>query len=253
MPENPSGPGWEKYRKSEEAHHRKYGKGSGKYYKWNGQRWRLDNKGNGNYSPKSVDRKNTENNRTTSKRSERLKKQTSFSADPAAAETKRAKINSAGKHNHHKVPSNRAEALADKYGGKIPEEVHKAHNKQGVYFGDDPRNYLGLSQSKHKAAHAAYNALDDAIASADGGKYVFEQLKRSLGFSKGKNVMAGASNFSASLLGFAPELMEIADNYTNGKASEVVNGAINGVVQGAIDGYKNAAENYTNGDNFDTM
>lgn len=110
-----------------------------------------------------------------------------------------------------------------------------------------------LPEVNQQVKPAELRAMDNGIARADGGKYVFEQLKRSLGFTKGKNVMAGAANFSASLLGFAPELMEIADNYTDGKASEVVDGAINGVVQGAINGYKNAAENYKNGDNFSTM
>ena len=249
----PSGPGWEKYKKNEINYQRKHRKGSGNYYEHAGQRWRLDNKGSGNYSPKSVDKKNTENGNTKSKRNNRLKAQTSSSVDPATSEATRAKINGDGKQHHHKVPASRADGLVEKYGGKIPEKVHQAHNKVGVHLGNDPRNFLGLTGPEHKAAHRQFDALDKSIKAADGGQYVFNQLKRSLGFSKGKNVMAGGVGFSGSLVGMAPELLQIADNYTDGKASEVVNGAINSVVQGAVNGYQEASERYKNSDNFDTL
>ena len=134
------------------------------------------------------------------------------------------------------------------------QEYDDAFKKAGVPIGHTEENIKPLPPKVNQQVKPAeLRAMDNGIARADGGKYVFEQLKRSLGFSKGKNVMAGATNFSASLVGMAPELMEIADRFTNGKASEVVNGAINGVVQGAINGYKKASEKYKNGDNFDTL
>ena len=185
-PPRPSGPGWEKYQKQERAHWNKYGKSSGKYYRQHGHRWKLDRKAEAGkpirFSPKSVDVKNQESRDHNSKREQKIKGQTSPNTDLSKSDSKRARINGAGKEHHHNAVVDRVDkGLGAKYGYPLPEEVHKTHNKVGVYLGDDRRNFLAADKSKHNQIHAEYNQLDAAL----------KELERSQKFKKGLNAMRG--------------------------------------------------------------
>ena len=50
-----------------------------------------------------------------------------------------------------------------KYGGKIPDSVRKTYAKQGVYFGDDPRNLIPADPKQHSGIHSQYNKLDASL------------------------------------------------------------------------------------------
>jgi len=167
-PPRPSGPGWEKYKSSESKHWQENGKGSGKYYNHNGQRWRLDRKSENGQpfrsSPKSVDVKNTESSKQNTVRQDKINGQTHSSVDPKSAQNKRAYINGNGKQAHHNSPIDRVyRGLMQKYGGKIPDSVRKIYAKQGVYFGDDPRNLIPADPKQHSAIHSQYHKLDGAL------------------------------------------------------------------------------------------
>lgn len=177
----PSGKEWDKYRKTEEAYWKKHNKGSGRYFTWNGQRWRLDPKSvkNGQrvFSPKSVDVKNTENKRIQSTRSNRISGQTDPKANTALTEKKTAQINASGKQAHHIVPLYRAEGLSEKYGGQIPDNVRQKFADQRIYFGDDPRNIMGLNPPAHSSTHSTEAAMDAALKNPPKAPSVAELVK----------------------------------------------------------------------------
>ena len=221
-PPRPSGPGWEKYQKEERAHWKKHGKSSGKYHYQHGQRWKLDRKAEAGkpirFSPKSVDVKNQESRDHTSKREKKIKAQTSKNADKSLANAKRAKINSQGKEHHHNTVIDRVDkGLTTKYGGKIPEHVHKKHNKVGVYFGDDRRNFIAANPKVHKQIHKEYNALDNALKALQD---TIPEFTRNKLFKGGLNAISG-------IAGKALDRAEMAhDLFTFGRdGEELVNSA----------------------------
>ena len=83
--EGPSGKEWEAYRTKELEHWAEHGKGSGTYFEWNGEKWRLDRKAERGkpvrYSPKSINRKKKESIKGGSERAVDLKNTTN---DPLA-------------------------------------------------------------------------------------------------------------------------------------------------------------------------
>ena len=83
--EGPSGKEWEAYRTKELEHWAEHGKGSGTYFEWNGERWRLDRKAERGkpvrYSAKSINRKKKESLKGGSERAIDLKNTTN---DPLA-------------------------------------------------------------------------------------------------------------------------------------------------------------------------
>ena len=175
--EKPSGAEWDKWRASEEAHWAKHNKGSGTYFEFNGERWKLDNKATKGqprkFSPKSVDQKNTENKKVGGHREKMLEKQTDPSVDPKDAQAKRAEINRKGNEHHHINSRTRVEkGIQAKYGGEIPPEVRKQFGDVGQYFGDDPRNFADLTIPEHRtgpnAVHKVEKYMDDAIKNAKG-------------------------------------------------------------------------------------
>ena len=185
-PPRPSGPGWEKYQKEERAHWQKHGKSSGKYHQQHGQRWKLDRKAEAGkpvrFSPKSVDVKTQESRKVNSRREQKIKGQTSLNTDLSKSNSKRTKINGAGKDHHHNAGVDRVDkGLGAKYGYPLPDKVHKTHNKVGVYFGDDRRNFLAADKAKHRQIHAEYDQLDAAL----------KELDRSQRFKAGANAMRG--------------------------------------------------------------
>lgn len=76
-----------------------------------------------------------------------------------------------------------------------------------------------------------------------------------------KDILRGRSpkprlpiKYGASMIAeYGDAALELADRFTDGKASKAVNGAINGVVQGAMNAYKDGSKKYKNSDYFDTM
>jgi hypothetical protein len=171
----PSGAEWEKWKAKEEAHWAKHNKGSGTYFEWNGERWKLDNKATKGqprkFSPKSVDQKNTENKKVGGHREKMLEKQTAPDVDPKEAQAARARINAKGNEHHHINSRTRVEkGLQAKYGGEIPDPVRKQFANVDQYFGDDPRNFADLTIPEHRtgpnAVHKVEKYMDDAIKKA---------------------------------------------------------------------------------------
>lgn len=245
----PSGPAWEKYRAAELEHWKEHGKGSGNYYEWNGQRWRLDRKnGRGSkvrYSPKSVDAKNFESKSKFSIRNQRIKGQTSPLADPVKTKDFIAKANAQNLEHHHNAPIARVDSgLGKKYGYPLPKEVHTTHNKQGVYFGDDVRNYTALSKQDHtlgdNSVHRQYDNLDDGIARAKGS-------------FKGLNIRPGGlpklvrQGFRGSTLSLALDIVEAVDAQTNGAINNTINNGVNYLRSGIENGVNGFVERYQKG------
>ena len=173
--ERPSGAEWEKWRAKEEAHWEKHNKGSGTYFEFNGERWKLDNKATKGqprkFSPKSVDQKNTENKKVGGHREKMLEKQTAPDVDPKEAQAKRAEINRKGNEHHHINSRTRVEkGIQAKYGGEIPDHVRKQFADVDQYFGDDPRNFADLTIPEHRtgpnAVHKVEKYMDDSIKNA---------------------------------------------------------------------------------------
>ena len=217
-PQRPSGPDWQRYKQRELRHWQKHGKGSGKFHKQHGHRWRLDPKNEAGkprrYSAKSVDVKNNESRDHTSNREVKINGQTSKYADKKKTNATKAYNNGQGKDNHHIVPAGRVDnGLGKKYGYPLPESVHKTHNGNGVYLGDDHRNLMGADKRLHKAIHAQYDALDRHLG-------ILDQLSQLDKWPKGKNAMRGFPSQS-----FAPTTgSEIVDRVnenmqTNGYAA----------------------------------
>ena len=203
----PSGPDWEKWKVKEEAHWAKHGKGSKTYFEYNGQRWKLDNKASKGeprkFSPKSVDRKNTENKKVGGHREKVLAEQTSNDVDSKRAEAKRAAINKGGKEHHHRNSRTRVEqGIMKKYNG-IPDHIRQQFAKVGQYFGDDHRNYVGLSPEQHRtgpnAVHRVEKQMDDAI-------------RNSKGSFKGLKFVKGGVVFNA--VGYFAEYIQAIDELT---------------------------------------
>jgi len=195
--EKPSGAEWDKWRAKEEAHWAKHGKGSGTYFEFNGERWKLDNKATKGkprkFSPKSVDAKNTENKKVGGHRERMLEKQTAADVDPKEAQAARAAINRKGNEHHHKNSRTRVEkGIQAKYGGEIPDHVRKQFADVGEFFGDDPRNFADLTVPEHRtgpnAVHKVEKYMDDAIRGAKGSY-------------RGLNIMKGAVRFVRSVPG----------------------------------------------------
>ena len=175
--ERPSGAEWDAWRAKEEAHWAKHNKGSGTYFEFNGERWKLDNKATKGkprkFSPKSVDQKNTENKKVGGHREKMLEEQTAKDVDPKEAQARRAEINRKGNEHHHINSRTRVEkGIQAKYGGKIPDKVRKQFGDVGQYFGDDPRNFADLTIPEHRtgpnAVHKVEKFMDDAIKKAKG-------------------------------------------------------------------------------------
>ena len=240
-PPRPSGPGWEKYQKEERAHWKKHGKSSGKYHHQHGQRWKLDRKAEAGkpirFSPKSVDVKNQESRDHTSKREKKIKAQTSKHADKSLANAKRAKINSQGKEHHHNAVVDRVDkGLTTKYGGKIPEHVHKKHNKVGVYFGDDRRNFMAADPKLHKLIHKQYKALDSALKALDDTQPHFLQSKA---FSMGRTALR------ASVLSLAPDILEMINERTDGAIDNTINKGVEHIKHGISNGVNTAVDAFS--------
>lgn len=73
------------------------------------------------------------------------------------------------------------------------EEYDARFAKANVPIGHTKENIKPLpAKVNQKIKPAELRAMDNGIANADGGKYVFEQLQRSVGYSKGENVIASA-------------------------------------------------------------
>lgn len=221
MPQDrPSGPDWEKWRAKEEAHWEQHGRGSKTYFEYNGQRWKLDNKARKGqprlFSPKSVDRKNSENKKVGGHREKVLAEQTSKDVDPKQAEAKRAAINKSGKEHHHRNPRYRVEnGIMKKYNG-IPDEIRQLFGSVKQFFGDDPRNYVGLTPEQHRtgdnAVHRQEALMDDAIKTSKGS---YKGLK----LYKGKIVVSGG----AAQMDFSSSLSDALSSYTSG--SQIVDRA----------------------------
>lgn len=171
----PSGPDWEAWRAAEEAHWEKHGKGSGTYFEWEGERWKLDNKATKGqprkFSPKSVDKKNTENKKVGGHREKMLEAQTAPDVDPKEAQAARARINAKGNEHHHINARSRVEkGIQAKYGGVIPDDVRQQFADVDQYFGDDPRNFADLTIPEHRtgpnAVHKVEKYMDDSIKKA---------------------------------------------------------------------------------------
>ena len=159
----PSGKAWEAYKKKELAYTKKHGKSSGNYFIFNGQRWRLDNKGRGQYYAKSVDVKNEENKKVNTSRDLMISNQTASDVDQSRTAAKTARINLKGDEAHHINPLYRVEnGLIAKY-GYIPDDKREEFAKQGMFFGDDPRNIMGAAPPKHKGIHSEDAAMDNAL------------------------------------------------------------------------------------------
>lgn len=159
----PSGKAWEAYKKKELAYTKKHGKSSGNYFIFNGQRWRLDNKGRGQYYAKSVDVKNEENKKVDTSRDLMISNQTASDVDQSRTAAKTARINLKGDEAHHINPLYRVEkGLIAKY-GYIPDDKREEFAKQGMFFGDDPRNIMGAAPPKHKGIHSEDAAMDNAL------------------------------------------------------------------------------------------
>lgn len=159
----PSGKAWEAYKKKELAYTKKHGKSSGNYFIFNGERWRLDNKGRGQYFAKSVDVKNKENKKVDKSRNLMINNQTASDVDRARTAAKTARINLKGDEAHHINPLYRVEnGLIAKY-GYIPDDIREEFAKQGMFFGDDPRNVMGAAPPKHSGIHSEDAAMDRAL------------------------------------------------------------------------------------------
>lgn len=179
--ETPSGKEWEAYRERELKHWKEKGKSSGIYFEWNGQRWRLDRKNERGrkvrYSPKSVDVKNQEGKGNQTARNKRIQNQTAGSVDPKRVVNKTAMINRRGNQAHHINPTYRVEnGIVAKY-GEIPDNVREQFAKQGMFFGDDPRNLMGETPARHSAIHSTEAAMDAAIRNAGNAPSVQDLVK----------------------------------------------------------------------------
>ena len=159
----PSGKAWEAYKKKELAYTKKHGKSSGNYFIFDDQRWRLDPKGRGQYYAKSVDVKNEENKKVDKSRNLMINNQTASDVDRSRTAAKTARINLKGDEAHHINPLYRVEnGLIAKY-GYIPDDKREEFAKQGMFFGDDPRNIMGAAPPKHKGIHSEDAAMDNAL------------------------------------------------------------------------------------------
>jgi len=179
--ETPSGKEWEAYREKELKHWKEKGKGSGTYFEWNGQRWRLDRKNERGrkvrFSPKSVDVKNQEGKGNQTARNNRIQNQTAGSVDLKRVVNKTAMINRRGNQAHHINPTYRVEnGIVAKY-GEIPNNVREQFAKQGMFFGDDPRNLMGETPARHSAIHSTESAMDAAIRNAGNAPSVQDLVK----------------------------------------------------------------------------
>ena len=220
MPQDrPSGPDWEKWRAKEEAHWNKHGKGSGTYFTYNGQRWKLDNKAlkgqPRKFSPKSVDRKNTENKKVGGHRERVLAEQTAPDVDPKAAEAKRAAINKKGNEHHHINSRTHVEkGIQTKYGGKIPPEVRKQFSDVGQYFGDDPRNFADLTIPEHRTGPNAVHKVE---------KYMDDGIKAAQGSYRGLNLKGGVARMKfgmSTVTEFLPAIDEITGGHLTGQTPQ---------------------------------
>ena len=221
-PQRPSGPGWQRYKQRESRYWQKHGKSSGKYYKQHGHRWRLDPKNEAGkprrLSAKSVDIKNEESRDHNSSRELKIKGQTSQYADKNKTNATKAHNNGNGKDNHHKVPAGRADnGLGKKYGYPLPESVHKVHNDNGVYLGDDHRNLMGADKKLHKNIHAQYDSLDRHLG-------ILDQRSQNDKWKKGRNAMRGFPGQS-----FAPTSGSQIVDRANGNMQLTGNAATLGV------------------------
>ncbi len=104
------------------------------------------------------------------RRSGSSKEQTSPDVNPSKYKEKVSRIASQGKEAHHRVSLSRAREL---FKGKSPEEqqqIRARHARVGVYFGNDPRNMIGLSRERHTAGkgsvHREIERMDKSIKKA---------------------------------------------------------------------------------------
>lgn len=142
--------------------------------------------------------------------------------------------------------------LGDTVEGMSPDEAQKHIERLEKSYGPlgnrpDNRKIIGDKTNLKKAAQSA-------------------ELQRFLewmtnGNDRQKDILMGRSprprlpiKYGASMIAeYGDAALELADRFTDGKASKAVNGAINGVVQGAMNAYKDGSKKYKNSDHFDTM
>ena len=243
--EKPSGAEWEKWKAKEEAHWAKHNKGSGTYFTFNGERWKLDNKATKGkprkFSPKSVDQKNTENKKVGGHREKMLEQQTAKDVDPKEAQAARARINAKGNEHHHKNSRTRVEkGIQAKYGGEIPDRVRKQFADVGEFFGDDPRNFADLTIPEHRtgpnAVHKVEKYMDDSIKGATGS---YQGLNLSKGQVRFSNVAKPINMFARVTTDYVEAIDELAGGAITNNINRFVTNPLRAAVgQGSAPAYK---------------
>jgi hypothetical protein len=109
--------------------------------------------------------------------------QTDPSVDSNQYDDKVSRINSQGKQSHHRVSLDRAASLFKGKSQEQQQEIRDRHAKVGVYFGNDPKNLIGLSRERHTgevdSVHRETEKMDRSIKKA--GKEpskIFGAIKR---------------------------------------------------------------------------
>ncbi len=185
----PSGPGWDDYNKTERAYWKKHGKGSGKFYTHNDQKWRLDqkNKNTGALSPKNTTAKAVENARVNKARAPGLKIST---LDPLQEQVG-GKTRKGYVHRHHANAAKLTEKGLARYeknlnpnwkisDGLSPDGkkfLKNLQNREGIpsgdmlaNFRDYPRNVKSGKSPLHTQAHAMMSkaGIDPRTTSFEG-------------------------------------------------------------------------------------
>lgn len=177
----------------------------------------------------------TSNRGGTSKRIANEKLVTPNPVTRAAATRKMAHLSAKGLVGHHGLPvSYLANAEREKPGTMAAYEA--VHGKK---VGHTPEALVPMRPKQHSYLHNVLEpAYERSIKNAGKGTdAVFQPLQN---IAKASPMMA---RYAASLLGIAPELIEIADNYTDGAFSGNVNNAINTAVKPVKDLAKQAVNN----------
>jgi len=153
----------------------------------------------------------------------------------AAANRKMAHLSSKGLVGHHGLPvSYLANAEREKPGTMAA--YQKVHGKA---VGHTPEALVAMRPKQHSYLHnvlerAYERSIQNAGKEADA---VFNPIQN---IAKASPLLA---KYSASLLGLAPELIEVVDNYTNGAVSNSINNGINTAVNYVKDNGKKAIHN----------
>jgi len=178
----------------------------------------------------------------------------------AAANRKMAHLSSKGLVGHHGLP---VSYLANAERAK-PGTMAAYQAVHGKAVGHTPQALVPMRPKQHSYLH---NVLEPAYERSikNAGKESDVVFSRLQNIAKSSPMMA---RYAASLLGFAPDIIEIADNYSNGAVSNGINNGIstatnyvvdngkktvngvNGIVKQLVDYYADKLPGATNGFNF---